>query len=83
MQEDLSNDISGDNELHICILHTIHLYQECQSMANNPPLSSIGLILVVNSAIEKAMVVITLLNDLMARVRIISPNPSLLTHYIK
>ena len=48
-------------------------------MANNPPSSSIGLILVVNSVIEKAMVAITLLNDLMARAYVISPNPS--AHY--
>ena len=50
-------------------------------MANNPPLSSIGLILAVNSVVEKAMAATTSLDDLMARVRAISPSLSI--HYVE
>ena len=50
-------------------------------MANNPPPSSTGLILTVNSAIEKATAAIASLSDLEARARAVSSNPS--AHYIE
>ena len=50
-------------------------------MANNPPPSLTGLILAVNFAIEKAIAATLLLNNLMAKVRAVSPNP--LAHYVE
>jgi len=81
VQEDLPSDISGDNELYIRILRAIRPYKEFQSVANNPPPSSTGLILAVNSAIEKAVAAISSIDDLMARARASSPNPS--AHYVE
>ena len=81
MQENLPNNIFGDNELYIRILRAICPYKEFQSVADNPPLLLIGLILAINSAIKKAMAAIASLNNLMARARASSPNP--LAHYME
>ena len=81
MQKDFPSDISDDNELYIRILRAIRPYKEFQSVANNPPPLLIGLILIVNSVIEKAVAVISSIDDLMARARASSLNPS--AHYVE